>query len=146
MQMFYMLVLFGTWLPIVPLKESKGTLTLIVKNLEAERGTLYVAVYESELHFLKENIIGKIIPVTSKPICIIPIPELPFGKYAVAVFHDLNGNGILDKNSFGVPTEPYAFSNNPAVKWRSPSFEETLVEFGEPQKDIILELKRWRKH
>ena len=27
-------------------------------------------------------------------------------------FHDLNGNGRMDSNPFGMPTEPFAFSNN----------------------------------
>jgi hypothetical protein len=27
-------------------------------------------------------------------------------------FHDENGNGRLDKNFLGVPTEPYGFSND----------------------------------
>jgi uncharacterized protein (DUF2141 family) len=37
---------------------------------------------------------------------------LPVGEYAVRAFHDLNGNGRMDTNPFGMPTEPYAFSNN----------------------------------
>jgi uncharacterized protein (DUF2141 family) len=38
--------------------------------------------------------------------------DLPAGDYAVRAFHDLNGNGRMDTNPFGMPTEPYAFSNN----------------------------------
>jgi uncharacterized protein (DUF2141 family) len=34
------------------------------------------------------------------------------GRYAVKAFHDLNGDGKLNANPFGIPTEPYAFSNN----------------------------------
>lgn len=37
---------------------------------------------------------------------------LPAGDYGVKAFHDLNGNGRMDTNPFGMPTEPYAFSNN----------------------------------
>jgi uncharacterized protein (DUF2141 family) len=33
------------------------------------------------------------------------------GRYAIIVFHDENGNGELDKNVLGIPTEPYGFSN-----------------------------------
>ena len=34
------------------------------------------------------------------------------GLYAIRAFHDLNGDGKLNANPFGMPTEPYAFSNN----------------------------------
>ncbi len=128
--------------------ENTGTLSLIVKNVEAEQGSLYIAIYQDESAFLKEgqDLVNKIVPVSSKPNCTIPIPQLPFGSYAIAIFHDLNDNGKLDKNALGIPTEPYAFSNNPSVKWRSPTFAETLIKFGESRKEIVMELKRWRKH
>jgi uncharacterized protein (DUF2141 family) len=38
--------------------------------------------------------------------------DLPPGDFGIKMFHDVNGNGKLDKNMFGIPTEPYAFSNN----------------------------------
>lgn len=38
------------------------------------------------------------------------------GMYAVKIYQDLNGNGVLDRNIFGRPQEPYAFSNG--VEWR----------------------------
>lgn len=34
------------------------------------------------------------------------------GVYAIKSFHDLDGDGKLNTNPFGIPTEPYAFSNN----------------------------------
>ena len=27
-------------------------------------------------------------------------------------YHDVNGDGTMNTNPFGMPTEPYAFSNN----------------------------------
>lgn len=38
--------------------------------------------------------------------------NLPAGDYAMKAFHDVNGNGRMDANPFGMPTEPFAFSNN----------------------------------
>jgi uncharacterized protein (DUF2141 family) len=38
--------------------------------------------------------------------------DLPPGTYAVAVVHDENGNGQLDKNFLGIPSEGYGVSNN----------------------------------
>ena len=38
--------------------------------------------------------------------------DLPAGDYAMKAFHDVNGNGRMDTNPFGMPNEPFAFSNN----------------------------------
>jgi len=38
--------------------------------------------------------------------------NVPPGAYAVAVYQDVNGNGRLDRNALGLPTEPYGFSND----------------------------------
>ena len=38
--------------------------------------------------------------------------DLPAGDYALRAFHDINGDGEMNTNPFGMPTEPYAFSNN----------------------------------
>lgn len=37
---------------------------------------------------------------------------LPFGDYAIAVFHDENDNGKLDTNFLGLPAEGVGVSNN----------------------------------
>ena len=52
------------------------------------------------------------------------------GRYAVKAFHDVNGDGKMAANPFGVPTEPYAFSNNAKgmmgpPKWTDAAFEVT---------------------
>jgi outer membrane protein len=39
------------------------------------------------------------------------IPDLASGEYALVVYHDENGNGRLDKNFIGIPSEPIGFSN-----------------------------------
>jgi uncharacterized protein (DUF2141 family) len=38
--------------------------------------------------------------------------DVPYGEYAVGVFHDLNKNGELDTNFIGFPKEDMAISNN----------------------------------
>jgi uncharacterized protein (DUF2141 family) len=34
------------------------------------------------------------------------------GEYGIKAFHDVNGDGRMNSNPFGMPTEPFAFSNN----------------------------------
>ena len=46
---------------------------------------------------------------------------MPAGSYAIALFHDENGNGRVDTR-FGIPTEGVGFSNNPRLWFGPPSF------------------------
>lgn len=48
---------------------------------------------------------------------------VPTGAYAIAAFHDANGNGKLD-TIIGLPKEGFAFSRNPVTKMRAPHFHE----------------------
>lgn len=51
--------------------------------------------------------------------------DLSPGTYAVAVVHDENGNGRLDKNFLGIPTEGYGVSNNRTSAVSSPKWDES---------------------
>lgn len=53
----------------------------------------------------------------------ITLADVVPGNYAIAVFHDENGNGRLD-TLLGIPREAYGFSNNPNVRYRAPRFSE----------------------
>jgi uncharacterized protein (DUF2141 family) len=48
----------------------------------------------------------------------------------------------LDTNLFGVPQEPYGFSNNVRPKFRAPNFEEAKIQVKE-QKYISIKLESW---
>lgn len=66
--------------------------------------------------------------------------DLKPGTYAVAITHDENGNGKLDSNIVGMPTEGYGFSNNPRVM-RKPTFEEARFEVGQDDMAITVDLR-----
>ena len=51
----------------------------------------------------------------------------------MALIQDLNGNEDLDFNFIGFPKEPYAFSNNPGIWYRAPTFEECAIKVTENQ-------------
>ena len=53
--------------------------------------------------------------------------DLESGKYAVSIFHDMNGNHQLDNDFFGVPVEGYCFSNNVRGVFSAPSFDDASI-------------------
>ena len=52
---------------------------------------------------------------------------LPFGDYAVSVFHDENGNRTLERSTLGFPKEGVGFSNGQTVKLSAPSFRASKL-------------------
>lgn len=66
--------------------------------------------------------------------------SIPKGVYAIAMYQDNNGNEELDTNFFGVPKEPYAFSNNIKPKFSEPSFEECKFNFTTAEQTVSIKL------
>ena len=50
------------------------------------------------------------------------------GVYAIAVYHDQNGNRKLDRSGFGLPTEGFGFSNNPSTIAGLPTFSSVRLQ------------------
>ncbi len=62
------------------------------------------------------------------------------GSYSIAVFHDTNGNGKLDRNFIGLPSEPYGFSNDVGRRG-PPNFEAARVVVKEPSTTIVIPIR-----
>jgi uncharacterized protein (DUF2141 family) len=52
------------------------------------------------------------------------------GTYALSLIHDENGNGKLDKNFVGVPSEGYGVSNNKTYALSAPKWDESTFKLG----------------
>ncbi len=62
------------------------------------------------------------------------------GHYAVALFHDENGDRRFNRNFLDIPEEGYGFSRNPGFLMRAPAYGEIAVELGEERTDLEVEL------
>lgn len=119
-------------------------LSVSFTNIKEAKGSLYVGIYASEADFLKEEkaCFKKIIPVTATGNLDLEVPQLAAGTYAVSCFHDVNGNGKLDTNFLGIPSEPYGFSNNARPKFRAPRWDEAKFDVKEGTR-ISIRLEKW---
>lgn len=67
-------------------------------------------------------------------------PDLAEGRYAVSVMHDENGDGALDTNLLGVPTEGYGFSNDATGFMGPPDFSDACVVVGDEPVHAVITL------
>ncbi|MFS4466469.1 DUF2141 domain-containing protein [Maribacter sp. 2210JD10-5] len=104
---------------------AQYTLNLKIDGVKSAEGNILAAVYTSEDSFLKFDKVyktsgSKAIEGTTQ----IAIKDLPKGTYAVAIFHDENGNNELDTNMLGIPKEPIAFSKGKMKMFGPPDFKD----------------------
>lgn len=124
---------------------SMGALELTVDNVREKSGRIWVGIYRSPQDFLdreKARLIETTIDRTGR--ISLEVEDLEFGReYALAIFHDVNDNGELDRNFFGLPAEPWAFSGEPKTRLRLPYFQEVKFRFGLNTSKQTLRLRKW---
>ena len=87
---------------------SRITLTF---ETGARTGDVMVALFDSEAGYNSNRPVART-RVSASGSAVAVFENLPAGDYAMKSFHDVDGDGEMDTNPFGMPTEPYAFSNN----------------------------------
>lgn len=118
--------------PVAPVAvEGKSSLTVSFSGLETQKGAILLSIYDSEAAFDKNGkpVRDAMVPATAAAVEAV-IAGLPAGRYAIKAFHDVDGDMKMAANPFGMPTEPFAFSNNAVAnmgpaKWVDAAFTVT---------------------
>ena len=114
------------------LSAQTATLEVEVHDVSSSEGDMLVAIYTEEETFLKfEHVYRTQGSPASEGMTRVVITDLPLGHYALAIFHDENGNEELDTNFIGIPKEPLGFSNAKLKTFGPPGFKECVVDLRE---------------
>ena len=139
--MFYLLSSINLFLSIShrsPAPE-KTNLRVEIQNIRVLEGNVYIALFRPGKDFPEgAPMEGKKLYAGSKSIQTTFSVEP--GEYAVAVYHDENGNGKMDTRIFGIPKEPYGFSNNFKPLISAPKFSDCRFSVGNAGKVISIKL------
>jgi len=106
---------------------AQHKLSLNIEGVASEDGNICFAIYNDEVSFLKFDKVyksGSEKAVKGKTA--VNITDLPDGDYAIAIFHDANGNKNLDTNMLGIPKEQIAFSKGKMKMFGPPKFDECV--------------------
>lgn len=108
---------------------TAADLTLTFKGLQKPTGAILFVLVNSEAAYEdKAAAVAQDMLAVSGPAVTTRFADLAPGRYAIKAFHDLDGDGKMATNPFGMPTEPFAFSNNAdgvmgPPKWEAAAFE-----------------------
>ena len=133
--------LLGAAVP-VPRAADTAPITVVVSSLVSTTSTVKLYFYNTREGFLKSGkcAFSKAVKPEGKWEFTLPV-ELTKGEWAVAITQDLNNNDKVDKNFIGIPTEPYAFSNNIRPTVAAPDFNECKFTVDGPGKVVSIVLK-----
>ncbi len=104
-------------------------------------GDVKIGLYDKADNFSKIDKVYKeaIVKISSKTLK-YKFTNISNGTYAIAIFHDENQNGKIDKNILRMPQEGYGFSNNIRPLLRSANFEESKFELN-GNKNIVIKME-----
>jgi len=111
--------------------------TRVVVELETETWAdevIYVALFQDRTGWLESEgwLVGRSVPVTP-PVTTVVFDDVPAVPTAVSAFVDLARDENLTRNGFGIPVEPWGFSNDLSVLFGKPSFRSAVVDVTPPE-------------
>ncbi len=135
------LILFG-----IVSNAQKGSLVIYVSEIKNNKGDIKVAIYNQngKEGFLKtldkayDKKTGNINTGKAK----VVFSDIPYGIYAVSLFHDENSDGVLNRATIGYPIESYGVSGNIQTVG-PPKFEDCKFELKLSSQKINIQLQTW---
>ncbi|HEY9623577.1 MAG TPA: DUF2141 domain-containing protein [Crinalium sp.] len=137
-----------------------GSLTVEVDGLDSQEGNLCLKVFSGSSGFPNSNesaVERTCVAIAQPPSETSPseitsdgslsdgslsytFNNLPFNTYAVAVYHDRNGDEQLNRGAFGIPSEGYGFSNNAPANLGPPSYRDAAFLLAGPNTTIQIKI------
>jgi uncharacterized protein (DUF2141 family) len=124
-------LLFSATIARADAPATTGVLSVRLVQLRSNSGSIGCALFSTERGFPKDRgaaVQTKWCPIASKE-SLCSFDPIPAGTYAVACFHDENGNGKMDAGLFGIPTEGVVASNHAKGFMGPPSFKDARFSF-----------------
>ncbi|MEA1941059.1 MAG: DUF2141 domain-containing protein [Pseudomonadota bacterium] len=120
---------------------DEASLTVQVEGLETPQGAVMMALFDApDAWDGGEAVAGQRVAVDGESVT-IEFGALPAGEYAIRMFHDVDGDGELDMNLMGIPSEPFGFSNNARGRFGPASWEDAVFTLAPGENTHALDLR-----
>lgn len=120
-----------------------GNLTVEINGFRNRQGQVCISLFASSKGFPnnRKNVVQRQCnQITAIPMT-VNFANLKAGNYAVAVIHDTNEDGTLNRNDLGMPIEGYGFSRNPEVRTAAPKFNDASILIVGANTSVSVQLK-----
>jgi uncharacterized protein (DUF2141 family) len=126
------------------LPAQTGTSCVIVRVTDVRNaaGKVVIGIWNSKNGFPKES--SKAFRQATEAIvngtATATFADVPYGEYAVGVYHDENNNGKMDTRFPGIPVEGVGSSNNVHPRFSAPSFRDCRFDVRDPEKIVSIKI------
>ncbi|MFY0684658.1 MAG: DUF2141 domain-containing protein [Balneola sp.] len=124
----------------LPKVQNSTNFKLTINGIDKIEGDIRIAVFNSEEKYTKDPVYAIVLPVDSTTM-VWEKPKMPFGEYAIAVYHDKNRNGKIDTNLLGIPKEDYGFSNDARGRFGPASWKDSKFKLVENRLSAEINIK-----
>lgn len=116
-------------------------ITVTVSGIRNASGSVSAGIYDNASSFPKAEEAVVVVRIKARQGNVgFTIHGLAPGQYAVAAYHDENGNGRLDFDPTGAPAEGYGVSNGARNPQAPPEFAMAAFELRGQNKPVTIEL------
>ncbi|MEL7450720.1 MAG: DUF2141 domain-containing protein [Pseudomonadota bacterium] len=115
-----------------------ASLTVSVTDIDEHSGAIMLAMFDAAEAYedggapvkaVKIEVTGEEVSVT--------FDDLDPGRYAIKLYHDANGNGEMDRNMMGLPSEGYGFSGK-GGRFGAPPFDDAAFEINDGDTNAVV--------
>lgn len=123
---------------------NSSRLTVHVAGVRPPTGEVAITIYpDDKRRFLAKG--GKLARQRVKAAAAVRACFwLPQGSYAVAVYHDRDGDRDFDRTLVGLPAEGFGFSNDPETKTGLPPLSAVRFRVGAGERTTTIQMKYLR--
>lgn len=107
---------------------NNNQVVLKLSGLQSTKGKVMCALHK-EKGWLKDRYKQSVVKIKADKTAECFFAQVPAGTYAVAAFHDENGDGELETNFIGIPQEGVAMSNVKKMGMGPPDFDEAKFSY-----------------
>ncbi len=109
-----------------PVTSIKPVIRLVITGVRPELGSVKVAVYTAANELPNPASTAQTLELAATQATLEATLTIT-GRFAIAVYQDINADGELNRNRFGIPLEPFAFSNGALGERGPPTFDQAAV-------------------
>jgi len=132
--------------PIATLAANLSDIAVNVTGLNSDKGKVRIAIFNTKNTYTEDDGSGdkafqKVAATISGQRASCTFSAVPYGTYAIKLFHDEENSGKFLKNIFGIPKVQYGFSNNARGRFGPAAFEKAQFQVDKPEVKVEITAK-----
>lgn len=128
------------------LAADNGSIKVKVTGLDNDKGVVRIALFKDKDSYKNDDGSGdrafqKVAVKIASGEASHTFADIPYGSYAIKLFHDESNSGKFLTNAFGIPRVQYGFSNNARGRFGPAAFEKALFDVKKPETSMTISVK-----